>query len=39
MTIKIGTKFTCPKCQSEFIMMKIGEGQLTCCGQKISEKK
>lgn len=39
MTIKIGTKFTCPKCQSEFIIMKIGKGQLTCCGQKISEKK
>lgn len=39
MTIKIGTKFMCTKCQSEFIIMKLGEGKLMCCGQQLDEKK
>lgn len=39
MTVKIGTKYSCPKCQSEFIVMKIGKTEFKCCDQPLEVKK
>ncbi|GAG41997.1 unnamed protein product, partial [marine sediment metagenome] len=32
-------RYRCPKCGSEFIVTKGGEGTITCCGQPMELKK
>jgi hypothetical protein len=39
MAVKTGKRYTCPKCGSEFIVTKGGEGDLRCGDTVIEEKK
>ena len=36
---QMGKRYQCPKCGSEFIVTKAGDGALVCCGQPIPLKK
>lgn len=38
MAIKIGTKFVCKECASEFIVTKSGEATMKCCGKPLDTK-
>lgn len=35
---KIGTKLVCTKCNSEFIVTKVGTPTLKCCGEDVQPK-
>lgn len=38
MSIKMGTKYSCPSCKSEFIIMKATpNSSLTCCGKPVEK--
>lgn len=39
MTLKIGDKYGCSICGSEFIITKVAEADLKCCGKKLVEKR
>ena len=39
MANQIGKKYICSKCGSEFIVTKCGNGEVTCCGQPMEQKK
>ncbi|HEY9577210.1 MAG TPA: hypothetical protein VIR64_06030 [Pseudobacillus sp.] len=39
MTIKIGSKYACPACSSEFIVTKTGNAHMMCCGKQLEEKR
>ncbi len=34
-----GKKYICTKCGSEFIVTKGGKGDVSCCGQPMTQKK
>ncbi|MCH6267275.1 hypothetical protein KHB02_017285 [Bacillus sp. FJAT-50051] len=38
MSVKIGTKYVCPNCHSEFIITKAGIADLKCCGNPLEKK-
>lgn len=38
MPLKVGTKFKCSSCHSEFIVIKGASGNLACCGKPVEEK-
>lgn len=38
MATKVGEKYRCEKCGSEFIVTKGGGGELKCCGQPMVKK-
>lgn len=35
---QVGKRYQCTKCNSEMIVTKAGEGQLSCCGQPMQQK-
>ncbi len=39
MANQIGKRYYCPKCGSEFIVTRGGEGTIHCCGQPMEMKK
>ncbi|WP_075050819.1 hypothetical protein [Bacillus testis] len=39
MTLKIGSKFKCSVCESEFIITKLGKAELKCCGKEMEQKQ
>jgi desulfoferrodoxin-like iron-binding protein len=39
MANEIGKRYICKKCGSEFIVTKAGAGSVSCCGQKMEQKK
>ena len=39
MPAQTGKRYTCPKCGSEFIVTKGGDGELTCDGTPLELKK
>jgi len=39
MANKAGKRYTCKKCNAEYIVTRGGDGQLKCCGQDMEEKK
>lgn len=39
MTVQTGKRYVCPKCQSEFVVTKGGDGQLTCGETPLELKK
>lgn len=39
MPLKVGTRYLCSSCHSEFIVIKGAEGSLTCCGKPMEEKQ
>lgn len=39
MTVKIGSKYVCTVCSSEFIVTKTGSAHLVCCGKDLEEKR
>ena len=39
MANEIGKRYRCPKCGSEFIVTRGGEGTIRCCGQPMELKK
>jgi len=38
MAVKVGTRYVCPKCGSEFIVTRAGEGELKCHGEPMQVK-
>lgn len=38
MVVKIGDKYGCSVCGSEFIITKVAEAELQCCGKKLEKK-
>ena len=38
MAVKVGTKFICKECLSEFIVTKSGESSMKCCGKSLEQK-
>lgn len=39
MANQVGKRYTCAKCNSEFIVTRAGQGELQCCGQPMNLKK
>ena len=39
MANKVGKRYICTKCGSEFIVTQPGEGTLKCCGQQMELKQ
>ncbi|MFC2003676.1 desulfoferrodoxin [Chloroflexota bacterium] len=39
MANQVGKRYVCPKCSSEFIVTRGGEGTLKCCGQAMELKQ
>ncbi|MHB8376141.1 MAG: hypothetical protein ACYDEB_04210 [Dehalococcoidia bacterium] len=35
---QVGKRYQCTKCNSEMIVTKAGDGQLSCCGQPMQQK-
>lgn len=35
----VGKRYRCPKCGSEFIVTKGGNGTMKCCGEPVEQKK
>lgn len=39
MSVKVGTKYKCPNCNSEFIITKsTPQAELKCCGKDLENK-
>ncbi len=38
MTLKVGTKYVCKECASEFIVTKSGDASMKCCGKPLEPK-
>lgn len=38
MPIKVGTKYVCKVCSSEFIVTKSGDASMKCCGKPLEVK-
>ncbi|MFC2017312.1 hypothetical protein ACFLUD_02820 [Chloroflexota bacterium] len=39
MANQLGKRYYCPKCGSEFIVTRGGDGTISCCGQPMELKK
>ncbi|MBN2238760.1 MAG: hypothetical protein JW712_03220 [Dehalococcoidales bacterium] len=39
MANQIGKRYRCEKCGAEFIVTRAGEGEISCCGQPMEQKK
>ncbi|MFC2018639.1 desulfoferrodoxin [Chloroflexota bacterium] len=39
MPNQIGKRYRCPKCGSEVIITRGGNGAVSCCGQPMEQKK
>lgn len=39
MATKVGMKYVCPVCHSEFIVTKSGNATLNCCGKEMEQKQ
>ncbi|MCH7746280.1 MAG: desulfoferrodoxin [Chloroflexi bacterium] len=38
MANETGKRYACPKCGSEFVVTKGGEGSMICCGEPVPKK-
>jgi hypothetical protein len=36
---QVGKRYQCGKCNTEMIVTKGGDGDITCCGQPMSQKQ